>query len=407
MNITTRWTYGLFLGTAAAICLAPGSDGAVRAPGIQHPGVLASSRDGRLLAVMDEGETGPDDTDYGDDRLAILDAKTGQVTRAIKLPNYGHINIGYSIACSPDGRSVALATNHALLVWDVAVGGEGRQPKEPRTPNGESVPPYALAFSPDGKMLAGGYSDDQESITGQVFLWDATTLRLKRRWDHTGDKPQPGGAVRPPQPGEVVGGGRRSPFDDRRRGVQAVAFSPNGKNLATCGDGSVKIWDLQDPKYPLVRSSEEGEPLGLAFSPDGRWLALAGRGPVETTERDTVWRYATDKWQRESLVNGDIDEKFHTSVGTSIAFSPDGSLLAALVGGASRDERYPAHLVVLDGRSGRRLWVQKVRGQGECRLAFSSDGNTIITGGNGLLQFWDAPTRKLVRELGASSARRE
>src|SRR5262249_3940769 len=150
----------------------------------------------------------------------------------------------------------------------------------------------ALAFSPDGTLLASA-SDD---FTARV--WDTATGK---------------------QTAELKGHTSR---------VLVVAFSPDGARVATASsDGTVRQWDprtRQQVAPPHERHT--GEVLAAAYSPDGRWIASAG---TDRTVR--VWR-AADR-QDAAVLHG------HTGTVTNVAFAPDGRRLASLsqgeVGGVS------------------------------------------------------------------------
>jgi WD40 repeat protein len=102
--------------------------------------------------------------------------------------------------------------------------------------------------------------------------------------------------------------GRRLTLRGHKGGVKSLAFVPDGKMLASCGGGELRLWDSATGKQQETVLSGVG---CTAISPDGKILAAGGR---QTTLYDVATMTKLSELQTGSV--------------QSLAFSPDGSTLA-------------------------------------------------------------------------------
>ena len=191
---------------------------------------VAFAPDGKLLA-----------SGHGDE-IWLWDVNTGR-HRATLEEHTGRV---YSVAFAPDGKTIASGSGKEIWLWDVDTG------QHKATLRGHESGVFSVAFSPHGKTLA--------SASGSIRLWDVGTRQLQV------------------PPIEVRSGGR----------FHSLAFSPDGKTLASGSRGqydNLQLWDAVTGRLKAAfrgRSQEFGNFHDLssvtfvAFSPNGKTLASGG-----------------------------------------------------------------------------------------------------------------------------------
>jgi WD40 repeat protein len=216
----------------------------------------------------------------------------------------GHQKSVNSIAFNPDGTILASGSaDQTIILWDVSTLGLLKQLGQPLSGHTDDV--YSIAFNPDGTILASGSADQT------IILWDVST---------------PGS---PEQLGQ--------PLSWHSEGVTSVAFSPDGKILASGSyDQYVVIWDISTPEAPESLISIHFPGFNdtvncLAFSPDGDILAAGIESSIFFFD---VTSPGSPKQLGKSLsmsMGYKIDKLYYGTLGyiESIAFSPDGSILAS------------------------------------------------------------------------------
>jgi WD40 repeat protein len=286
----------------------------------------------------------------------------------------GHKGAAGPVAFSPDGRTLASGggeQDQTICLWDL--GGRTPRLRFHSEPLGNAV--RMLAFSPDGATLA-------------ASAWDAGTYL----WDVRADTRRPDQVIR--RPGirftsvALVAGAERTVAAGTDRGsvwlwgsqpgslaeqelqseglgiVNGVAFAPATSTLAAAGPGVI-LWDLQAKERPPRRLSgaEQAEVRGLAFSPDGSLLAAGfDNGAIR------LWVAA-----REFAAGPQL--RRHTDQVWSVAFSPDGRTLAS--GG------WDGRVILWDATEGTRLREWLLPGEHVHRVSFAPDSRHLAFGTDG------------------------
>jgi RNA polymerase sigma factor (sigma-70 family) len=300
--------------------------------GVHCVASLAFAPDGKTLAVTAEG----------DPLIRFYSVPAGKLVSEI---NEGHEWTSYALAYSPDGKLLATAgVDRLVRVWDLATRKTRHQFKLPNW--GMDV-----AWTADGKRLAAATKET-------AFVWDVATETKVHEFDQ----------------------GDRDPYLALKR---SLAFSPDGKRLAS----SDRIWDLSSGKE--VCKLEGRHTGGLSYAPDGKAVATAGDdGAVRLHDPDTGKELAHLRG-----VGGSGEFLW-------LGFAPDSQRLVALRGVVRPQSCEPGtgrlQSWTPDGREARELPIE------DCgrSAAMSPDGTVfVVAGDGGALTLWDTATGKRVRQL--------
>ena len=197
----------------------------------------------------------------------------------------GHDGDVHAVVITSNERQIISAgDDKQIMVWDIASGKSARQ-----WPAHEKAIP-TLALSPDGKTLASGSRDHA------IKFWNPKTGELRDTLiGHTED-------------------------------VMSVRFSPDGKLLASASyDTTVRLWNAENGKAIKILHGHTNRAFGVSFSPNGKRLASAGDSTVR------LWNVQDGAELKVISFGGVIatGQENVTEHISSVAFSPDGKLLAA------------------------------------------------------------------------------
>ena len=262
----------------------------------------------------------------GEAEVVVQEVATGQRRRVLRgLPGIPH-----SLAVNPEGTRIAggsgtfggtlvAKAEGQVVVWDATTGQVCWRRGEP------GLHAMVVAFRGDGKTLAVGYGlySLDTPIKGRVVLYEVSTGRETRvfpgpeggvhalAWSADGTRLAITGSETA-EVWDVPAGVKVKECRGHNRWVYSVAFSPDGRWLATGGwDKTIKLWDLGTGAERLTIFGHRGFVLSVRFSPDGRFL-------LSTSEDHSVRLWEIPSGRESAIFHG------HEDFVQCAAFRPDG-----------------------------------------------------------------------------------
>jgi WD40 repeat protein len=291
------------------------------------------------------------------------DAADGQFHRALRLPAAGAV----PPLLSPDGRLLATwGAGRTVRVWN-AQDGDLRMTFQAVPPGDGPAGSGAveLTFSPDGRTLATAYR--VLALENGAMVQYGSEARLWRLEDAEARLL----AILPGHAGPVT----------------ALAFSPDGKTLATgsgggrgLAPGEARLWDGATGQLQAVLQGHTRPVQRLAFSPDGRLLATGAMSIYAGDRAGEVRIWDAQTGQMRAALEGHEDKI------ADLAFSPDGRMLAS----ASRD----ATARLWDAATGRLRGILRSHSDRIWSLDIAPGGHTLATcSADNSVRLWKMPDK--------------
>jgi len=274
-----------------------------------------------------------------DGRMTLVDAADARPRRGVDVASGGAAPT--LVAVADDGR-LLLAGGPAAAAWTTAdqwvlertIGGEQTPPADDDEPAGPPVDGVlALAFSPDGSLLASG--SGRPSRSGEIKLWKTVDGGLVRplvaphsdtvmtlEFSRAGDLLASGGTDRFAKVHAVDDGRLVKAFEGHTGHVLGVAWQAHGRRLASAGaDGAIKVWDVVSGEQQRSITVGKKEVTAVEFLPPGEELAAATGEPAVR-----LYNAASGGTVRQFEVAGDFVQALALAAPYIAAGTQDGRL---------------------------------------------------------------------------------
>lgn len=297
-----------------------------------EPVLIETWIDVNHIAISPDGERVAFATGYG--QAAVHDIETGR-----ELFHVQHDDVVFDVVFSADGRRLLTGSrDRSARIWETR---EGRPVAAPLS-HESSV--SGVSFSSTGLQVATITEDET------VRIWDLTP--------------------KPRHPHEYV---------------KTVEFFPDGKHVLTAGDADAKVWDTS--AWAAVTIAPGSQLYHASISPDGQRIATGSQDGVVR-----VWNAAT----------GMEEKRFtHGRAVRRVAFSPDGRRLASAGQVQGRHE-----VMIWDLSTGSKLMTLAHDSSYLTDMAFSPDGQRLLTIASDELRVWDLTQGREVPGLRIAEVRR-
>ncbi len=253
------------------------------------------------------------------DKILLWNLETHKIDTILE----GHTDIILSLSLSPNGKILASgSTDKTVGLWDLETRGLIC------TLANRKDPIHSVTFSPDGKLLASGGESKYKTVEGKkttIYLWNINSKELIHTFSGhdlrvntlafspDGKTLASGSNDATVRLWDVGSGKQLQVLEGHSSNVGTVAFTPNGRNLISSGGGGIRVWDVKTGELQPTFFGESEYIKCLALNPTGQLIAFEVHDGIE------IW----------NLTNSEKVQYLDFKWSTSIAFSPDGKLLAS------------------------------------------------------------------------------